>query len=282
MSALDFTAMMREEKKIAKAKLKNASRAGVEGEIEGGQISSEGAVEEGIEKKKITDTDTGKIEGNETIVNSIPPIALPTAPPLSPPSPAPAGLDYYADFIDEETEMAIASYARSHQNWNTLKHAKRRVLEIAKGDVDWGGCDGSYIETLCNVLISMGVFPSKLPPNHLLINEYTGCQGILPHTDGPMYNSTTATLSLESSTIFYFKKRLRSDEIGVVNDEVIGGKVLLKPRSLVVFAGDWYEKYLHGIDEEQEEECGLDVLGAEEGESVVRGHRISLTLRHKY
>lgn len=48
---------------------------------------------------------------------------------------------------------------------------------------------------------------SNLPifkPNHCLVNEYHPGDGILPHTDGPAYVPTVATLSLESNTVYEF------------------------------------------------------------------------------
>ncbi|CAN0496491.1 unnamed protein product, partial [Discosporangium mesarthrocarpum] len=41
------------------------------------------------------------------------------------------------------------------------------------------------------------LFPDPLcPPNHVLLNEYSGGQGISPHKDGPLYDGRVAILSL--------------------------------------------------------------------------------------
>ena len=276
MSALDFLALMQEEqRKVKMAKSANQANLSPSMAKNGplGEETSKGGSQEEMGSSE-------NVKNIENLDNDIPPIKIPEKAPLSPPPPAPAGLSLYEDFIDGEGEMALANFARGEGGWNVLKHAKRRVLEIKKGDDDWGGGGRAYIETLCEALLEMGIFPREFPPNHALINDYTSEQGILPHTDGPMYYSTTATLSLESSTLFFFKKRLRTEEIGTVKDE-IKLKVLLRPRSLVVFKGTWYGSFLHGIDEEQEEQCGEGVLGAAEGQRVERGQRISFTIRHK-
>eukprot|EP00927_Polykrikos_kofoidii_P049978 TRINITY_DN43946_c0_g1_i1.p1 TRINITY_DN43946_c0_g1~~TRINITY_DN43946_c0_g1_i1.p1 ORF type:complete len:338 (-),score=47.24 TRINITY_DN43946_c0_g1_i1:19-1032(-) len=44
------------------------------------------------------------------------------------------------------------------------------------------------------------LFPE--PPDHVLLNEYTDEQGIAPHMDGPMYQQTVAVLSLVGPAMF--------------------------------------------------------------------------------
>ena len=55
--------------------------------------------------------------------------------------------------------------------------------------------------------------------------------------------------------------------------------------SLVVFTGDAYTNHCHSIDDRvhnHRETAGHNCVNADKGEVVSRGHRISLTFRHKY
>jgi alkylated DNA repair dioxygenase AlkB len=116
----------------------------------------------------------------------------------------------------------------------------------------------------------------------VLVNEYTDNQGIMAHTDGPLYYLKTATLSIGNSVLLYFKKRLTTHEIGQVENPV-ERQVLLESGSLVVFEKDAYTNYCHGIDDAVLVEYASPVcLNAPPETRVTRGHRISLTFRHKY
>ena len=50
----------------------------------------------------------------------------------------------------------------------------------------------------------MGHLPSENPANHVLLNEYTPGQGIMPHVDGNLFFPTITTLNLGSHTILKF------------------------------------------------------------------------------
>lgn len=63
------------------------------------------------------------------------------------------------------------------------------------------------------MLVRRGLFSPELTPNHCLINFYEPGQGIMSHTDGPMYQSRVATISLGSFAIMNFTPRLLSHEI---------------------------------------------------------------------
>jgi alkylated DNA repair protein alkB family protein 6 len=96
------------------------------------------------------------------------------------------------------------------------------------------------LQDISFLLVKQGIFLSCEPPNHCLLNEYQPGQGILPHTDGSSYASRTATISLTSSVVFEFTKRLSSDAIGKSKDSEDSGRiqVLLEPGSLIVFEED--------------------------------------------
>lgn len=77
------------------------------------------------------------------------------------------------------------------------------------------------------------------PTNHVLVNEYQPGQGIMPHTDGPLYAPTIATISLQSHTIIDFYH---------AQGESAHCSLLLLPRSLFLVQGALYQD-LHGIAE---------------------------------
>lgn len=162
-----------------------------------------------------------------------------------------------------------------YNKWNTMKYAKRRVC-MFQAPLPLP------LQQLSNLLVSLEIFPYSHPPNHVLINEYTASQGILPHTDGPLYYPKTATISIgEGEVLLNFQKRLSTDQVGLVENPVIL-QVLLESGSLVVFEKDAYTKHTHGIQDVLVEYASLDCGNASEETRVARGHRISLTFRHKY
>lgn len=193
--------------------------------------------------------------------------------------------------------------------WKTMSFGKRRVCMFGEEDGDGGGGSlPSPLQEIADELVSVGVFPSKTPPNHVLLNEYQAGQGILPHTDGPLYDSRTATLSLSSCVVIEFTKRLSSSEIGNTHGVVSAPtsslerdgidaagsnpllhtsiaspvQVLLEPGSLLVFQDEAYLNYCHGIatdvwHDETTERC----LNAPPHQIVPRGKRYSITFRHK-
>ena len=46
-----------------------------------------------------------------------------------------------------------------------------------------------------NCLPTTRIFISGKGPNHVLVNEYLPGQGIMPHTDGPLFHPTIATVN---------------------------------------------------------------------------------------
>ena len=54
--------------------------------------------------------------------------------------------------------------------------------------------------------------------NHCLVNEYEAGQGIMPHTDGPVYFPIVTTISLQSPTVieFYRPVENESDQVRCV------------------------------------------------------------------
>lgn len=159
--------------------------------------------------------------------------------------------------------------------WTTLKHARRRVALF----------DGTIcklpllLQRLSNTLVAVGAFPaSQPPPNHVLINEYQPGEGIMPHTDGPAYESRTATISLGGTdAIFKLWPRHRDDNNAEqpITKRPSLEVVLHGHGSLVVFTNDAYLNFCHEISE------GILEETTSSGELVTRGYRVSLTFRTK-
>lgn len=176
--------------------------------------------------------------------------------------------------------------------WTRLKHARRKVALF----------DGTLcrfhpiLQSLSNTLVEVGAFPSTHPPNHVLVNEYQPGEGIMPHTDGPAYESRTATISLGGSDVIFKlwpRNQHRSDALDdntttphPETNLIPSLEVILHGHgSLILFTNDAYLNHCHEISEGILEEvtnsngiCGNDPEG---GTLVTRGHRISLTFRHK-
>jgi len=202
---------------------------------------------------------------------------------------------------------------RHNGKWTRLKHARRNVALF----------DGTLVEyelppilqRLSSTLVAIGAFPPCQPPNHVLINEYQPGEGIMPHTDGPAYESRTATISLGGSDVVFklwprrtIKEEDESDGIekqqqimpsnlGIKKSENGSSKtssdvttnpalevILHGNGSLVVFTDDAYLNHCHEISEGLLEEvttkgtCGNNLEG---GTLIRRGHRFSLTFRCK-
>jgi alkylated DNA repair dioxygenase AlkB len=126
--------------------------------------------------------------------------------------------------------------------------------------------------------------------NHILINEYTATQGILPHTDGPAYHACTATLSLGSEAVLHFTPGRRGEDRSSPSTTTTTTttkedyQVWLPPNSLVVFADQLYRDYQHAIPEACPHERLVEgcCCNGQVGQVVERGAlRYSLTFRCK-
>ena len=130
------------------------------------------------------------------------------------------------------------------------------------------------------------VFPSSNPANHILLNEYKAGQGIMPHLDGDLFFPTISTLSLGSHTVLNFYHQMADGETANWQDRK-EFSLLVEPRSLLILKDDLYHKFLHGI-EEVEEDCTIEKnLVICEPEKLdmnkdrkARGTRYSLTMRN--
>ncbi|KAI9029449.1 hypothetical protein DFJ74DRAFT_603236 [Hyaloraphidium curvatum] len=153
---------------------------------------------------------------------------------------------------------------------------------------------------ICGKLASLRVFDlagapdasgEGAAPNHLLVNEYLPGQGILGHTDGPLYFPCVATLSLGAHCVLDFE--LIADAAADPGGDALfwtadDGKryptrfaVHVPPGSLYVQLDPLYSRYRHAIAERAEdsldsyaltlEEYSSQGTGTEGGGSGIRG-----------
>ena len=141
-----------------------------------------------------------------------------------------------------------------------------------------------WLSNISNALVQSGVFEKEDLPNHVLINEYEIGDGILHHTDGPMYRDIVAILSLSSPCLMTFKRKLATHEIDGRNDGDIFS-VLLKPRSLLVFNNTVYSNFMHGIANSTSDVIGstspclnTDITSVKDGDEV----SYSASVEHLY
>ncbi|XP_076761708.1 putative RNA/DNA demethylase ALKBH6 [Xylocopa sonorina] len=195
---------------------------------------------------------------------------------------------YIPNFITQEEENEIIKHVNgaplpkwtqlSHrrlQNWGGIPHPKGMIAEKIP----------SWLQRYVDKVISCNVFEKEKLPNHVLINEYLPGQGIMPHSDGPLFHPIVTTISCGSHTSLDFYKRLDITEQHNPNLEF---SLLLERRSLFILQGDLYHNYLHSIAEKDTDIISkstvknLSICGEQfsEGESLKRGTRLSLTIRH--
>lgn len=184
----------------------------------------------------------------------------------------------------------------------------------ASGKKKWTEVSGRRLQNLGGVVHPKGLIPTPMPEwlataaanvrasagdllpapiNHVLVNEYQPGDGILPHQDGDAYYPAVAIVSLGCDAVMRFAPRRdeTSNETKTSNDDErisvsqFGFGVFLPRRSLLVFDGALYERYLHGIDATREDV--IDATVANRGEfapattSLRREKvRVSLTFRN--
>lgn len=148
----------------------------------------------------------------------------------------------------------------------------------------------TWLAQLCQTLHHRlgGQFFTK-PPSHVLINSYAPGQGIMPHVDGPSYQPTVGILSLGAPVVFRFYHAAPS---GPADHHSADGNpcptaqetpstschesasemdllrasfaVVLPRRSLLLFRGEKYAAYRHGISATATEVVDSSVLNRDE------------------
>jgi len=147
-----------------------------------------------------------------------------------------------------------------------------------------------WLERVIDAVMRAGAFPGARRPNHVLVNAYGPGEGILPHTDGPLYHPSTATLSLGSDAVMAFTPRVPTAAVGTPGqrdlEEAKAFELGLPARSLVLFSGEAYTDALHDVPAVTEHvvtaRCAnAEALGWSPGSVIARSAlRISLTIRH--
>ncbi|KAL7741763.1 hypothetical protein ACLKA6_000372 [Drosophila palustris] len=196
---------------------------------------------------------------------------------------------YIPNFITSDQEQSILSHIERTPKPRWTQLLNRRLVNyggvphpngmIAEEIPDWLQ---SYVDKVNN----LGIFESQ-KANHVLVNEYLPGQGILPHTDGPLFYPIISTISCGAHTILEFTKRESSGDGMDATREVLF-KLLLEPRSLLILKDTLYSDYMHGINEINEDTlcdriCNYDLCENtyKIGDHLVRrSPRISLTIRN--
>ncbi|ESP02873.1 hypothetical protein LOTGIDRAFT_156824 [Lottia gigantea] len=205
---------------------------------------------------------------------------------------------YIPNFISQEEEQKLIDHVysapkpkwthlsnRRLQNWGGLPHPKGMVAE----DIP------QWLDLYCDKIGKLDLFEGK-KPNHVLVNEYSPGQGIMPHEDGPLFYPTVTTISLGSSTVLDFYTHInqgKAEDKSEPCSENMSKKfedrhvcsVYLEPRSLVIVKDDMYTKYLHGIKEQTEDMVDDRICNIKQCSDInidnikTRQTRISLTIR---
>ena len=212
---------------------------------------------------------------------------------------------YIPDWLSAAEAAAVEAQLAASDESAWTQMSGRRVLEC--GSVMAGSGRGllrealpPWLTALSRRLVGDGAFPPMLVPNSVAVNEYAASQGIAPHADGPIYAPRVAIVSLGSPALFYFYSRqpeLRSalewdpdtDTPRHAPDGPPLQALLLQPNSLLLFDGDAFSVHCHAVDAPAD---GVEVAGEaaplvnghlagiESGDRIVRGRRVSLTIRY--
>ncbi|XP_014086463.1 alpha-ketoglutarate-dependent dioxygenase alkB homolog 6 isoform X2 [Bactrocera oleae] len=213
---------------------------------------------------------------------------------------------YIPNFITSEEEKRILSQISRTPKPKWTQLLNRRLINyggvphpngmLAEEIPEW-------LQVYMGKINNLNFFQSQ-KANHVLVNEYLPGQGIMPHTDGPLFHPIISTITCGSYTVlnFFARKVSKSNDNQShlqKNDNdteplqreyltrEINFKMLLEPRSLLILKDELYNNYLHGIDEVKQDVLCDKICNYENCERVhkvgsilKRGIRISLTIRH--
>ncbi|XP_015180809.1 PREDICTED: alpha-ketoglutarate-dependent dioxygenase alkB homolog 6 isoform X2 [Polistes dominula] len=195
---------------------------------------------------------------------------------------------YIPNFITEQEEIQIIKHVntvplpkwtqlsnRRLQNWGGIPHPKGMIAEDIPG----------WLRIYMDKIISLNIFEKDKPPNHVLINEYLPGQGIMAHSDGPLFYPMVTTISCGTHTLLDFYKH---NDIMEPQQLKLEFSLLLERRSLLILTGELYHDYLHAIAQTYSDTISkniiknLNMCAAEynEGQIIERSTRVSLTIRH--
>jgi alkylated DNA repair protein alkB family protein 6 len=217
------------------------------------------------------------------------------------------GISYCGSFLSHTEARALVEAIDRVPSTEWASLTKRRLLNL-------GGVphpSGSWAEPLpqeitglvSQRLIQMGLFSCEKPANQVLLNEYSDGSGIDSHNDGPLFEPVACIVSLGGDAVLNFyalgndreKNKERAKKINMssadpktsssINTPVCS--VILRANSLVVFSGEAYESFTHGIDQGDVDIVGdsksclnLSLAAAKPDDVITRPpRRLSLTLR---
>ena len=96
---------------------------------------------------------------------------------------------------------------RRLQNWGGQPHAKGMIQTESLP---------KWLDPFTERILHLGnetIFTDRaFQFNHCLVNEYASGQGIMPHTDGPIYYPIVTTISLQSPTVIEFYRPIDSEK----------------------------------------------------------------------
>eukprot|EP01116_Phalansterium_solitarium_P011755 TRINITY_DN27525_c0_g1_i1.p1 TRINITY_DN27525_c0_g1~~TRINITY_DN27525_c0_g1_i1.p1 ORF type:complete len:242 (-),score=78.24 TRINITY_DN27525_c0_g1_i1:282-1007(-) len=209
---------------------------------------------------------------------------------------------YVPDYLSEEEQSALLTSIYQTGKW---KEVTGRRLQQHGGIPHPKGMVAvrlpEFLARLGQRMAGDGVFDGE-PPNHVLVNEYAPGQGIMPHTDGPLYKPHFGIVSLGGTVVMDFYPRAADDSsAAIVESPAMSGaletaepggptrepafSLVLKPRSLLVVKDELYHSYLHGIaftDQHvvTERVANLALVEERVGDVLPRSdRRVSLTIR---
>jgi alkylated DNA repair dioxygenase AlkB len=179
-------------------------------------------------------------------------------------SPLPPGLVHQDDYLTAADAAQLLA-AVDAQPW--LADLRRRVQHYGyRYDYRARAVDRSmflgplpaWVLPLAERLRAEGHFERL--PDQLIVNEYEPGQGITPHVDCvPCFGPVIASVSLGSTCLMDFDR----DDAATA--------LLLRPRSLLVFAGEARFEWRHSIRARRSDTV--------DGVRIARGRRVSLTFR---
>ena len=194
------------------------------------------------------------------------------------------------------------------RDWCTSSEEEYLLGRVYHGSASskkkWTEVSGRRLQNLGGVVHPKGLIPTPVPEwlaaqmakvrasagdllpapiNHVLVNEYQPGDGILPHQDGAAYYPAVAIVSLGCDAVMRFAPRRdetsNETKTKTSNDDGSVSRpfgVFLPRRSLLVFDGALYERYLHGIDAVREDVIDATVANrgdvAANDSSKIRSH----------
>jgi len=177
---------------------------------------------------------------------------------------APSGLKIIPNFLESDEEFALLEVIDSHP-WDATMN--RRVqhygwrYDYKSRRIDPNAYLGplpSWAQVIAKRLFEEGLVPE--PPDQVIVNEYTGNQGISKHIDClTCFSGPVVTISLRETWEMVFSRKFKGEEKKY--------RLMLPRGSAAILAGDARSKWSHEIAKKR----------ADAG--VIRERRVSITFR---